>query len=492
MNNNNSTMKRNRRGLKTLFALITLLCLANSLSAQNFTRRGFAFGADRDTLLYIIASPFDNWFLTFNGGVQTFMGNEIESSARHNKLNYLLGFEIGKWIIPDLAVSAKFSYFTVDGQSRYSLQPFIDFTGVPTHVENGVTYYDYQPFHAQALSLIGYVTFDWTNFFVGYEVGRRRRFHVFTPIGLGASMLYGETTNPRNDKYGSIARNFELSYAASIGMEYEISKEFSLNAVAELFGSESTWDWSPYDNSRTIFDIMPRFTIGARINLLKQVHKRDMYTNQVFLDTVYHYFRSFGTRNTIPSLRGRIKTQELIIDSIQNLADQLDADNSSRELGLQEAIRLRDSLQNELDSLSKIPTNVMQELILANDEWKLPATIVYYQLDKYDLDINARKRLQKFAKSMSKMNDTLEFFIVGAADSLTGSKRHNDWLSQRRCEAAFNALVKDYGANANQFTLVPVGGITAYEPAEDNRMALIILRTPEVEAIIRKWNRFNQ
>ena len=48
------------RLLRPLLVTLTLLSLAGSLSAQDFRRRGFAFGADRDTLLYIIASPFDN------------------------------------------------------------------------------------------------------------------------------------------------------------------------------------------------------------------------------------------------------------------------------------------------------------------------------------------------------------------------------------------------------------------------------------------------
>ena len=90
------------------------------------------------------------------------------------------------------------------------------------------------------------------------------------------------------------------------------------------------------------------------------------------------------------------------------------------------------------------------------------------------------------------MSDTLEFYVLGAADSLTGSKRHNDWLSEHRCQAARDALVKTYGVNPNQLILVPMGGITAYEPKEVNRMAMVILRTPEVDAVIRKWTRYKK
>jgi hypothetical protein len=106
---------------------------------------------------------------------------------------------------------------SVDGQSRYSLQPFIDYTGVPIDADGN---YEYQPFHAHAMSLLGFVTIDWTNFFHGYEAGKRKRLHWFTPIGLGASMLFGEQKNPKGSyDLGDFRRNFELAYSFRIGAE---------------------------------------------------------------------------------------------------------------------------------------------------------------------------------------------------------------------------------------------------------------------------------
>ena len=115
---------------KKTILLILLAWASLPMHGQGILGRVIAFGADRDTLKYIIASPFDNWWLNMGGGLQTFIGNEVESSARHNKLDFNVRAEIGKWIIPDLAVSLRLSYTTVHGQSRYPLQPFIDFTGL--------------------------------------------------------------------------------------------------------------------------------------------------------------------------------------------------------------------------------------------------------------------------------------------------------------------------------------------------------------------------
>ena len=454
-------------------------------NSQNFIRRGFALGADRDTLLYIIASPFDNWYLTLGGGVQTFIGNEIESSARRNKLNYNLRAEIGKWIIPDLAVSLRFSYMTIDGQSRYGLQPFIDPDG-DTPNENG-----YFPFHANALALTGYVTFDWTNFFLGYEVGRRTHTHIFSPIGLGMSMLYGDQRNPRgNYELGTFRRNFELCYSAAIGVEYEISQEIAVNAVIDLTGSESTWDWSPYDNARTIFDIFPSFDIGVRLNLLSHVQKYNPYTKNSARAKVNHEFLTVGSRGDLDRREGEVRQLRYTRDSLSSMIDDMtDAQDAMRNelLGKYDSVQYRyDSVLDEMRNYRR-PTNLLEELIGANEILGLPSTIVYYQLDRYDLDFNGRKRLQNFVKEMKTLDDTLEFYIIGAADSLTGTIRHNQWLSERRCEAAYRMMVDHFEADGNQFLLVPVGGITDYDPQENNRMALIILRTPETEAIVNRW-----
>ena len=101
--------------------------------------------------------------------------------------------------------------------------------------------------------------------------------------------------------------------------------------------------------------------------------------------------------------------------------------------------------------------------------------------------LNGHRRLQNFAKELSKMSDTVEFFIIGAADAATGTTKRNQWLSERRSEVVYNALVNHYHTNSNQLIMVPVGGINEYEMNENNRMTLVILRTPETEEIIRRW-----
>lgn len=468
---------------KKLLLVILLLLAAGSLSAQTF-RRGFALGADRDTLQYIIASPFDNWYMSLTGGIQTFIGNELRATARMNKVNFNAKVEVGKWVIPDVAVSLRAYVFNVDGQTQYGLHPFVNYS------EDQVGENGYTPFHAHAAAILGFVTFDWTNFLLGYETGKRNRWHVYMPIGLGMSMLYGTQRNPRGDyELGSFRRNLELAFSLGVGAEYIVSKHISLHGNLELFGSESTWDWTPYDNSYSIFDINPSINIGIKFNLLKNVTKYNPYTKTASREKVNHEFLAFGTRNTVSTLTGRIERLNNKIDSVQNLSNEKSERDS---VALREISKERDSLQMQLENMSANgypATNLIEDLLNANDILGLPATIIYYQLDKYEIDYNGRKRLQNFAKELNQLEDTLEYFIVGGADSLTGTARHNQWLSERRCEAAYNMLVNHFGVSGNQLIRVPVGGIMEYEPQENNRMALIILRTEETERIVDKWEK---
>ena len=487
--------------MKRKLVIITMLLLAAaSASGQRFVK-GFALGADRDTLQYIIASPFDNWYLLFSGGIQTYVGNTPDKAAAWNGADFGVRAEVGKWIIPDVAVSMRFGFATVHSKSRFGgNNPWTDVNNPLAY--DGMEFGPYFPINAYALSAMAIVTFDWTNFLRGYEAGKRQHLHIYTPVGLGAMMLFGKIVNPNyvnkvnsnsnevSVEMGQMRRNFELGFTGGFMAEYYATKHLSFFAALELAFARGSLDDFNYnlDNDVRRVDFMPSLYIGAKINLLKSVSKFDPYTKRTSREKVNHEFLSYGTRNTLSTLQGRIEQLNSQIDSVQNLSDNRNAIDSAK---LADMGKERDSLQNRLDSIEKyvgyMPANVIEELLNANEELGLPATVVYYQLDKYDIDYNGLKKLQKFAKELNQLDDTLEYYIIGAADSITGSIQHNQWLSERRCEAAYNMLVNNFDVSANQLILMPVGGIMEYTPQENNRMALIILRTPQTEAIVTKW-----
>ena len=53
-------------------------------------------------------------------------------------------------------------------------------------------------------------------------------------------------------------------------------------------------------------------------------------------------------------------------------------------------------------------------------------------------------------------------------------------------------LVDNYGMSGNQFIKVFAGGINVYDPQENNRMAMVIQRTPVTEEIVERWERLSR
>ena len=145
---------------------------------------------------------------------------------------------------------------------------------------------------------MGNVTLDWTNFLYGVEVGYRTRWHVFSMVGFGPSMLFGSLRNPMVSardgvELGSFYRNFELAFDFYTGVEYIASEHVTYSATAGIFGSESTWDWSPYNSSRrtNIFDLIPSLSVGAKFNLIKGVRKYDVNSGVTSDVDVFHRFQ---------------------------------------------------------------------------------------------------------------------------------------------------------------------------------------------------------
>lgn len=366
------------------FILLFLLTLSASASvmAQKYTTentrsRGFGFylGVDRDTLQYIVASPFDNWFIEAGGGLQTYIGNEFEDSARWNPLSYHLYAEIGKWVIPDLAFSVSVSAWGMQGQTRYGPHPFVDFTEVPTESLDDPhpgSYYKYQRFNANGISLNGSFILDWTNLFNGYEKGLQRRLHVMTPIGLGYSMLYGGQKNPKGFgmyNEGHFRRNFELDFRTGLLFEFKFNEAVTLNFRPTIQIARQSLDWSPTVSEQAemsgIFDIMPSLTVAMRFNFIRRVTKVDARTGKVVKVATNHMFQP-AHNERIQYLESRIDT---IRDQMTGLEMAGDAEAAASAATINRLNHLLDSLNNLLaHSGSAAPKSIDDQIDEINTE----------------------------------------------------------------------------------------------------------------------------
>lgn len=445
------------------------------LSADQRRRfKGVAFGVDRDTLQYIIASPFDNWFFGAGAGIQEYHGNELVRSARWNMPSYNFCFEIGKWIIPDLSVSVFGQVFGINSQSQYILNPYIARDTLGNFTED-TTQDGYYHISAPGVGVGGLVSLDWTNFVLGYEKGRAKRFHLSTPIGLGYVVNFGE----RKNFYRTKDQPFNQELYATIGLQanYRLANHIILTSNLRTTITRQSFDFSPYDNQYSNLDMMFAANVGIRIDLFKEVY----ITNPqgTFIQEINHQFMPTYSDKVVQSLR----------DKLRDLNDDYEA--QQRQMG-EDSARMASrmaAMQHEIDSLNNLLRNaegadIVHKLYnLVSTENPLSA-VVYFQLDRYDLDHNALKILGRFAEQIKKFPEDTVFYIIGGADSATGTPQHNWWLSNRRCESIFRALTHYYGVNPRQLEMYPLGGISEYHPFELNRIGIMAVKTEDISSVI--------
>lgn len=435
--------------------------------------RSFALGADRDSLEYIIASPFDNWYIEVGAGIQTYIGNELVRSARRNEINYNLYAEIGKWVIPDLAVSLYVTHFDISSQSQYSRNPYINWSSKP--YDNG-----YYRTHAFAFAFGGLVTLDWTNFIHGYDYGQNRKLHVSTPVGLGYAVNFGKklNTNPKVPD----AVNQELFAVAGLHLDYYATPHTILTANLRGTLTRGSFDYSPYSNLYTSVDWMPSVTLGVRFNLFREVYLP--YGDSLVIQEVHHAFQP--AHSLVITDRERLRQMQDRLITCDENGSLLAAE---RDALLDSIDSLRALIQETPDEPSDNPLADLYELAS-----RYPATsaIVYFQLDRYNLDYNARRTLQNFATRVTDYEEYPEtnvYYIVGSADDSTGTARHNWGLSIHRTESVFNQLTKVQHVPARQLEKVHLGGVHLYSPKQLNRVCIVVLKDERSTPIIKKWGK---
>lgn len=234
---------------KRLLLAIILLGLNCKLFAENNSFHSFS-GASNHRV-----------FLLVGGGVQTFIGNEEETSARFNTINPTFMVEGGLRLTPEVSVSFNLNLFSATSQSRYGCNPYIDFTDV-TPIEG---YYPYQSFTMYGGSLNCLLTLDLTNIFSGYSY-LQKPFHILFPVGMGFSCLSGPKVNPKRE---TTPRNFEFSLQSGFIFDYQFSQRVAFFASPRITIQRGSIDYSPYsDNASSILDLIPSFSIGLRFNLV--------------------------------------------------------------------------------------------------------------------------------------------------------------------------------------------------------------------------------
>lgn len=436
--------------MKKLVLASLMCCMAVMSSFAD----GIHFGTAIDSTDYIIPAPRANWFIGLGGGANALIGNESDPDARFTGITPQAYIEVGKWVLPDLALTFNVSGFTMKGQTLYTLQPNVPF-------ESNVNY-PYTPFKEMGFAANGGFIFDWTTFFHGFDKGENRTWHVQTPVTFGVAYERGAFDNQhRKDRGFSYHGNFEYNATLGIRNEFRVAPRFSIVNDIKCLVTRGSWDFSGYeldgtDGPRPALDLLPAVTLGFQYDLSGKEASRSKDGYAAVPTGVNRYFAN------VEGYRGDIK----------NLQDE--NDELRKELG---------ELQGLIDDLKNRPVEVQYIDKTAAPE----PVVVYFKIDHWDLLPEAKTILRGYADIINNSKPEEKFYLIGGADSATGSSKRNVVLSNNRSRVVYEYLTKECGVNPAKLEKRALGGIAEFSPIEMNRMTIVAPQTHRLSTIIDKW-----
>lgn len=443
--------------------LVCMCCLAALSSfADDNASKGIHFGTAKDTTDYIIAPPRANWFFTVGGGVNALIGDEYESSARYTGITPVGYVEVGKWVLPDVAVLFNLSGFSMKGQSRYTLHPNVEVPVDFTHTWTPEMCDTYKEFKEYGFAANGRVMLDLTNFFCGFDKGAQKKWHVMLPLGFGIAYERGQLINEhREDRGTEYHGNFEYNGTVGLENEFHVTDRFSI--VNDIYCGvlRGSFDFSgagpSYENLRSpSFDLLPTITLGARFDLSKPEASTSKDGYAAGPVGVNRYFANVnGYRDDI---------------------DALEDENAELKKEL-------DEMQGIIDDLRNKPAEVKYvEKVLEPDP-----VIVYFKIDRWELLPEAKAILKSYAAVINNSADDAKYYLIGGADSATGTPKRNVLLSNNRSRVAYEYLIKECGVNPNKLEKRALGGILEFDPIEMNRMTIVCPKSHRLAQIVDKW-----
>ncbi|MDY5969780.1 MAG: OmpA family protein [Bacteroidales bacterium] len=265
-------------------------------------------------------------------------------------------------------------------------------------------------------------------------------------IGIEENIQIAQRFNLFLDfRYTAMARTFDREWVKGIEKPMEVADPvFSVMGGLRFF-----FNWRNEDSRRQWYtdQIDPTFT-GAHAPQMVLATQSFKYSTMNYVDTLYKYEY---VDDASPEFNKAVSmaARKMAADSIQAARDRLDNDAAK--------LSLDDILSQHL----------------------LPYEMVFFQIDRWDILSAEQLKVEKMA-AVIKAFPNERFYIIGSADSKTGTMKRNNYLSQQRADVVFNKLVLDYDVNPRQLERVYLGGIMDYEPYELNRATVIIMSHDKV------------
>lgn len=329
----------------------------------------------------------DNWFIGIHGGVNHSLSENARFGSFGDMTKPSFGLSVGKYFSPAIGARVQFAY--MKQQSRANSEAIEAYPEV-----YGDGNYGFNVF-------AGYVDglFNLNNIFAQYN--EDCRFNVVGILGMGfnAASGFDDKVEAWDREPGEgfapykvyTDNNAYFALRAGLQFNYILSNALDLNLEATFNATDDGYNGTRYDR------------------------KWDSYAN-LMLGLTYHFKDQYGDR--------RFRYTEV--------NDQAYIDE------------LNQKINDERAKVVPVPAPVVVEKKKEVIKNELLGMTVSFKIDKYDITDIQKKNVAEAVKYLDEHPD-VNLIVTGYADIQTGNPAYNLKLSERRAQAVYNMMVKEFG-----------------------------------------------
>ena len=377
---------------------ITLLACAcalfgQSLAAQEAQEVQYVEDATQG---WLINSFKDNWFITAQGGIDTYFSHHDVVRDFQDRIAPAANLYVGKWFTPVWGARIGVEWMSLKGMGDQGS------TGYLPNEQIGGYYKTRQSEIGPAFDVMA----NLTNLFCGYKPGRIYNFTLYAGAGGYWTMIHDLDKNGNADGWKQ-AQDKVLTFRAGFINSFNISKQMQIS-----------------------LDLRASAIDGLHDDVATQGENRTYLAVQAYLGLTYNFRDREWHHPVVPvcppaencdALRARLAAADARIADLEG--------------------QLRDCLNR--------PTP-------APVEAKAPLATIYYPINVYRLTREDNNVLEAIANVM-KDNANTKYVLTGWADNYTGTDAINVRLRHNRVNGVYNKLVK-CGVPESQLTATTNNG----------------------------------
>lgn len=331
----------------------------------------------------------DNWFIGIHGGVNHSLSENARFGSFGDMTKPSFSLSVGKYFSPAIGARVQFAY--MKQQSRANSEAIEAYPEV-----YGDGNYGFNVF-------AGYVDglFNLNNIFAQYD--EDCRFNVVGILGMGfnAASGFDDKVEAWDREPGEgfapykvyTDNNAYFALRAGLQFNYILSNAFDLNLEATFNATDDGYNGTRYDR------------------------KWDSYAN-LMLGLTYHFKDQYDDR--------RFRYTEV--------NDQAYIDE------------LNQKINDERAKVVPVPAPVVVEKKKEVIKNELLGMTVSFKIDKYNITDIQKKNVAEAVKYLDEHPD-VNLIVTGYADIQTGNPAYNLKLSERRAQAVYNMMVKEFGVD---------------------------------------------